>query len=101
MTESPSKQNRSRSHTKPQKKRVPFPKLFRLFAKQTLTALVCAVVILGAHHMADEPFSGYTDALGQALRFETDLTALKDSGAGVLDWLHNRFSQRTEMNDHE
>lgn len=53
-------------------------KLGRLFLKQTAASLVCMLCVLGIHHAPSKPLSDWTDALGNALRYETDLSFLSE-----------------------
>lgn len=53
-------------------------KLGRLFLKQTAASLVCIICILGIHHAPQKSLSGWADALGNALRYETDLSFLSE-----------------------
>ena len=67
-------------------------RLGKLLLKQTAAALVCSGILLGMHY-ADMPrLNAYTTALGNALRYETDLSFLQDA----LQWFQELLPNRTE-----
>ena len=72
-------------------------KLFRLILKQISAAVLCTLVVLGMHSAPVSRIRDWSAALGRALRYETDLTALQKNGAELIQWFQDiAASPKTE-----
>lgn len=60
-------------------------RLGKLILKQTSASLLCLAVVLGMHNASSPHLNGYADALGKALRYETDISALLQIGDTVKE----------------
>lgn len=73
-------------------------KHLQMFVKQ-LTASICfAIVVWGMCNVKIPKINGYADALGVALRYETDLSVIKEKGSEVAQWIKERFAKEEEEN---
>ena len=71
-------------------------KHLQLFVKQ-LTASICfAMVVWGMCNVKIPKINGYAEALGIALRYETDLSVVKEKGTAVAEWIKERFVKEEE-----
>ncbi|MBR5153046.1 MAG: hypothetical protein IKW60_05950 [Clostridia bacterium] len=68
-----------------------FLRTLRLFLKQTLTALLFSALMLGMQTTEKAPFPSYAKALGQALRFESDLSPLENLTRQLTDQVRDRL----------
>jgi len=66
-------------------------KHIQLFAKQLTAAICCGMVVWGMCSVRVSKINDYADALGRALRYETDLTQFKEKGAAIGQWIKERF----------
>lgn len=70
----------------------------QLFVKQ-LTASICfAMIVWGMCNVKVPKINGYADALGAALRYETDLSVAWEKGTEVAEWIKERFAKEEEVN---
>ncbi len=69
-----------------------YPRFLRLLAKQSAAAILCGLLVLGMHNGPVLRLRQYTDALHQALQYESDLSGLRQTGTDLFKWLQNRFS---------
>ena len=70
--------------------------LFRLILKQTIAALLCFCIAFGMHNTNSSPFRSYADALGRAMRYESDFGNLIQLGEEITDKLKTVFSSHEE-----
>lgn len=73
-------------------------KLGRLFLKQFLAAAIFTLVIYGAANSSLPFLNNCADALGRAIRYETDFIKLKDQ---FLEYLPNPFHSATPQGSTE
>ena len=66
--------------------------LGKLFLKQTAAALLCSTILLGMHYADIPRLNAYTAALGNALRYESDLSFLQDT----LQWFQELLPAHAE-----
>lgn len=67
----------SRQRNKPQHPPgIVFSKPLQLLLKQTAASLICLLLVFGMHHSSLPFLRDCADALGTALRFESDLSVL-------------------------
>jgi len=64
--------------------------LGKLLIKQCITALLFSALVLGMQATTSGPFRGYTEALGRAIRHETDVSRLTE----VLDRLSSQWENQ-------
>lgn len=62
-----------------------------LFLKQTAAAVVCAAVVYGMHAAKTPGINRCAEALGRALRYESDLSIFSDAGESLSRWLRSKF----------
>lgn len=64
--------------------------------KQTVAALLCLLIALGMHTAKSTSIRAYADALGRAMRHESDFSQLLQIGGDMTDKLKGLFSSREE-----
>lgn len=67
-------------------------RFFSLFLKQTSAAVICALLVWCMHTLPVPRFRQWMDALGRALRYESDLTDIKETGAYLINWISQKIS---------
>lgn len=73
-------------------KRIPlFHRWGKQLLKQFLAALVCGLLIWGMKQGPVSLFQRYTAALGHALRYETDLSFLQETGSNIIERFSDLF----------
>ena len=70
--------------------------LFRMMLKQTIAALLCFIIAFAMHNAAFSPLRSYADALGRAMRYESDFGKLMQLGEQMTDKLKTVFSSHEE-----
>ncbi len=62
-------------------------RLGKLFLKQCLVALLFSGIMVGMQLSSRAPFSSYAEALGRALRYESDLAPLETAWNTITEKL--------------
>ncbi len=70
--------------------------LLRMMLKQTIAALLCFSIAFGMHNATSSPLRSYADALGRAMRYESDFGKLIQLGEQMTDKLKTVFSSHKE-----
>lgn len=68
----------------------------RQLIKQTVAALLCLLIALGMHSAKSTSVRAYADALGRAMRHESDFSKLVQIGGEMTDKLKGLFSHHEE-----
>lgn len=71
----------------------------QLFVKQLTASICCAMVVWGMCNVKVPKINSYADALGNALRYETDLTGIKEKGIAIGQWIKERFSNNDKKDE--
>ncbi len=74
----------------------PKNKLFHLILKQISACICCGIVILSMNSITNQRLNDYADALGNALRYETDISSIKNIYSNILKWFDERFSNSSD-----
>lgn len=64
----------------------------QLLLKQTAAALICTALVWGMQNMTSPQINGYADALGRALRHESNLSTLAQTGEAFKNKILDLFS---------
>ena len=67
-------------------------RLGKLFLKQTAAAIVCAAVVWGMHSAQAPRLNRGAEALGRALKHESDLSGLQKAGQDFSGWFRAKFA---------
>lgn len=70
--------------------------LFRMILKQTIAALLCFFIAFAMHCATSSPLRSYADALGRAMRYESDFGKLIQLSEQMTDKLKTVFSSHEE-----
>ncbi len=73
MSETYQSRQRKKQH---QPQGILLSKTWQLLVKQTAASLICLALVFGMHHASSPYLRRCADALGTALRFESDLSVL-------------------------
>lgn len=71
----------------------------QLLLKQTAAALICTALVWGMQNMDSPKINDYADALGRALRYESNLSSLAQTGEDLKNKILDLFfpSEVTEQ----
>ena len=81
-----------RQYTKSKSSTSSKSRFFPLLLKQTAAAVVCTLLVWCMHTLPVTRLNQWMDALGRALRYESDLTDVKETGTYIINWFSELFS---------
>ncbi|MEE1012884.1 MAG: hypothetical protein U0L92_01025 [Clostridia bacterium] len=84
--------DRKREKTEPPPSSGLLRRFGQLLLKQTAAVLICTALVWGMQNMDSPRINSYADALGRALRHESNLTSLAQSGAELKSRIIDLFS---------